>query len=82
MTVLSCEFHGPLRHRPERAAWVCPGWDGEGCRNGLLGTDGISEEAYARVDAGLTYWPGADVDGVPWREARERLRATRSPRGT
>jgi hypothetical protein len=27
----TCAVHGPLRYRFELDAWVCPGFDGEGC---------------------------------------------------
>ena len=56
MPVLLCEIHrGPLRHRPGEQRWICPGWDGEGCLNL---PDGLSEDAYDRVNSYETYWPG------------------------
>ncbi len=56
MTSLVCEIHlGPLKHRPAECRWVCPGFDGE---KPLCLQDGIPEDAYARVSAGETRWPG------------------------
>lgn len=28
-----CELHGPMRFVPEVNAYVCHGWDGEGCHS-------------------------------------------------
>lgn len=70
---LTCEWHGPMHYRPELRQWgPCSGFDGEGCTAGP-----VSDEAAARLAAGIKYWPGIIVNGEPWERARERLRTAR-----
>lgn len=73
---LECEFHGPLRHRPDQRLWICVGFDGEGCRQ--RGTcEGIPDDAAARLAAERTYWPGVNVNGKHWEQVRGELRQRR-----
>lgn len=64
-TELSCEIHGPLRHRPAgypgnpaSGYWACPGWDAGDCLNIRYG---VPDESAARLLSGQTYWPGVIV---------------------
>lgn len=54
-SVLHCEIHGPLKHRPDQGIWVCVGFEGEPCLN-LPG--GVSQASYERISTGISYYPG------------------------
>jgi hypothetical protein len=56
---LACCVHGPLKFRQEpEPVWACVGFDGEAAGRC---TAVVPDSAFARLAAGLTYWPGVQV---------------------